>query len=76
MVDIEVDNGDPIQPVHIQRMLGSQRSIAEETKAHRFVMFRVMSRRAHGCKGVLHVAPQNQIHRFDRTTCCAQGGAH
>jgi hypothetical protein len=44
VVDVEVDDGDPLQAVHVERMAGGDGDIVEQAKAHRLGWPRVVAR--------------------------------
>mmetsp|Transcript_24080 Transcript_24080/g.44519 ORF Transcript_24080/g.44519 Transcript_24080/m.44519 type:complete len:402 (-) Transcript_24080:2106-3311(-) len=48
-------------------MLCRNRHVAKDAKTHRQALFRVVPRRSHRNKGVLHVAIQHHVHSFHRT---------
>ena len=61
VMHIEIDDGDAGQPVVIQRMFRPDGDVAEQAKAHCSVCFGMMTGRADGSKGILHLARQNHI---------------
>ncbi|OQC04330.1 MAG: hypothetical protein BWX79_02517 [Alphaproteobacteria bacterium ADurb.Bin100] len=67
VVDVEVDDGHPLQPMALQRVLGRNRHVVEKAEAHRLVTARMMARRSDGAEGVV------QFPRHDRIGCCQRG---
>ncbi len=81
VVDVEIHDGDALQPMPVARVGGGHGDVVEQAKAHRHLCGGVVARwpdRAEGGAGlVLH----HRIHRGDAGTCraqgsCAGGGHH
>lgn len=73
VVDIEVEDGDPMTAVQANHPLGGDCNVVEEAEAHREVALGVMSRRANGreCHSSF---PNNLIRRSNRRSHGTAGG--
>ena len=74
VVDIEVDDRDPFEPVMLQCMRGADRHVVEQAEPHGPIAARVVSRRAHIAEGVLDFAPHYEIGGMHDGACRAEGG--
>ena len=63
VMDIEVDNGYPLQAMHFHRMTGSDGHIVEEAKAHRLGRSCMMARWTDRAEGIVDFAGQDGVGR-------------
>ena len=66
VVDIEIEDGDPLQAMRRQRMGGADGGVVEETEPHRPVGFGVVPRRAHGAERPPRGGAEDRVHRRAR----------
>jgi hypothetical protein len=64
-MDIEIEDGDAPQAVHVQCMCGADGDVIEKTEAHCPIVFGVVTGRANGTERVRSLARQNGIGRRD-----------
>ena len=74
MVDVEVDNGNPFQPVFFEGVRGSDCDIVEQAETHCARPPRMVSRRTNAAKRAPHLALHHQIRRADGGASRPQGG--
>ena len=65
VVDIEVDDGDAVQAVVLDEVVGCQGDVAEQAKAHGFAGLGVVSGRADGTEGVVDLAGHDHVDGLD-----------
>jgi hypothetical protein len=75
VVDVEVDDGDPLQPVHVERVAGGDGDVVEQAEAHRLVRARMVAGRADRAEGVVDRAGDDVVGGGQRQAGGAQGGA-
>ena len=68
VMHIEIDNSDSVQLVSTARVERGDSSTVEKAKTHSPRALRVMSRRAHGTKGIFGIASHNPVNRLDGST--------
>ncbi len=64
-MDVEVDDRDPLEAAHVERVARRHGDVVEEAEAHRLVARRVMAGRANGAKGVRDGAVDDRVGRRD-----------
>ena len=58
---VEIDDGDALQAVRIERVLGGDGDVVENAKAHRRLRLGVMARRTHGAERHVIIARKHRI---------------
>ena len=61
MMDVEIDHGHALELVALQRIFGRYRHVVEEAEPHGLVAAGMVSRRAHGAKGVFEFARHHRV---------------
>ena len=56
VMHVEIDHRDALEPMRVTQMQCADRDVVEEAKAHRALALGMMAGRAHGAKGVRHLA--------------------
>ena len=75
MMHIEVDDRDPLQPMHVQRVARRDRDVIEQAKSHRFRGPRMMTGGSNRTKCIIQLAGNDRIGRRHRGPGGAQGRA-
>ena len=71
MVDVKIDDSNPLQLVRLARMLSADSNIVENTKAHRTIPFSVMTGRTYITKCRAALARHDQVDAKHHRTCRA-----
>ena len=61
VMDVEVDDRDPLEAAHVERMARRDGDVVEEAEAHRLLARRVVAGRAHGAEGVVDLAVDDRV---------------
>ncbi len=72
VMDVEVDDRDPLEAAHVERVARRNGDVVEEAEAHRVVARRVVAGRANGAEGVRDGTVDDRVGRRDG----GAGGAH
>ena len=74
MVDVEVDDSDPVKTMNGAGLMGPDRHIVEDAESHGGACLGVMAGRAHRAEGIGDLTAGDRIHRSRKGARCAQGG--
>src|SRR6478736_6486224 len=72
VMHVEIDDGDPLQPVVALRVTRADADVVEQAEPHRPFGFGVVARRAARDEGVLHFSIEDLVDRLQRAADAAQ----
>src|SRR6478735_1532736 len=72
VMHVEIDDGDPLQPVVALRVTRADADVVEQAEPHRPFGFGVVGRRAARDEGVLHFSIEDLVDRLQRAADAAQ----
>ena len=73
MVDVEVDDSDPVKTMNGAGLMGPDGHIVEDAESHGNACLGVMTGRAHRAEGIGDLTAGHRIHGGRKGACRAQG---
>jgi hypothetical protein len=74
VMDVEIDNRDPLQAMHFQRVARGNRDVVEKAEAHGAGRFRMVARRPHAAECIVITPFDHRVGGGHRSAGGAQRG--
>src|SRR5215469_12625422 len=74
VMDVEIDDGDPLEPMRLASPERADRDVIEKAKAHRAVGFGMVPRRTYRTESIVRLVRDHRIYCSDHCAGGAQGG--